>query len=108
MAKKFKPWFKIRLPVQAFVLSAICLSAIVIAQSDTSSSRHSGLESSWRRTEFGWQDSSNWLVDSFAPRQTLELIHPVIWGLLILILVIGTTIWASSEWDLARLFKDED
>ena len=81
--------------------------AITTLQSDTLSS-DMGLGSSWRLTKHGWQDSTRWIVDSFAPVRTFELIHPLIWAFLIIVLVVAATIWASEEWEFARLFKRPD
>jgi len=66
----------------------------------------------WRHTKFGWQNSANWLVDPYAPQKFVELIHPTIWALLVLTLVLLVTIWATEEWELeqldARIFRDRE
>lgn len=65
------------------------------------------IPTSWRLTRFGWQDSTSWFVDSFAPIKTVELIHPLVWTALVLVTVLLVMIWASEEWDLARLFSSK-
>ena len=67
------------------------------------------IDTSWRYTKFGWQDVSNWFrSNAFEPRQTIELLHPLVWSGIVLISVIATMIWASSEWDFARLFQKQE
>ncbi len=67
------------------------------------------IDSTWRHTKFGWQDSARWPVaDSFAPVKTIELLHPFVWAGIVLFAVIGTMIWASSEWEIARLFGSDE
>lgn len=63
------------------------------------------IDTTWRHTKFGWQDSAHWSVgDSFAPVKTIEFLHPFVWAGTVLIAVIATMIWASNEWEIARLF----
>ena len=79
-------------------------------QSDTlpTGTNHLGHStSSWRLTQHGWQDSTKWVTDSFAPVLAFELIHPVVWAMLVILLVTAAMIWASEEWDLARFFREE-
>ena len=67
------------------------------------------IDTTWRHTKFGWQDSSSWpTADSFTPPRTLELLHPFVWAGIVLITVIATMIWASSEWEFSRLFEKRD
>jgi hypothetical protein len=75
----------------------------VATQSDPVSNQAVTGDTSWRLTKFGWQDSSAWVSDAFAPHPTLELIHPATWALLVLLSVIVATIWASNEWEFERL-----
>lgn len=68
----------------------------------------SEIDSTWRHTRHGWQDSARWpAADSFAPVKTIELLHPFVWAGIVLIAVIVTMIWASSEWEISRLFASE-
>jgi hypothetical protein len=67
------------------------------------------IDSTWRHTKYGWQDSASWpSADSFVPIKRIELIHPFVWAGIVLITVIATMIWASSEWEIARLFETDD
>ena len=65
------------------------------------------IDTTWRHTKHGWQDSARWPVETFVSRKTIELLHPFTWAAIVLISVVATTIWASSEWEIARLFTDD-
>jgi hypothetical protein len=65
-------------------------------------------ETSWRLTRLGWQDSSRWYVDTFTPQPSVELIHPLLFAALVLIVVAMALVWASSEWEYGRLFGHRD
>jgi hypothetical protein len=69
-------------------------------------STSSDIDTTWRHTKHGWQDSNRWPVDTYVPRKTIELLHPFTWAAIVLISVVGTTIWATSEWEIARLFGE--
>ena len=65
----------------------------------------SDIDTTWRHTKFGWQDSATWTAaDSFVPQKTVELIHPLVFAITILILVIAAMVWASNESEIERLF----
>jgi len=65
----------------------------------------SDIDTTWRHTKFGWQDSATWTAaDSFVPQKAVELIHPLVFAITILILVIAAMVWASNEWEIERLF----
>ena len=67
------------------------------------------IDSDWRYTKFGWQNASSWVgPNAGVPRQTIELMHPLVWAGIVLISVITAMIWASNEWDFGRLFSDAD
>lgn len=85
----------------------VCQIVLAGPQSDTLSTK-SEPGSNWRRTSQGWEDSSRWFRNSDTPQQLLETVHPVVWALLVLIAVVGVMIWASEEWDFARLFGKDD
>jgi hypothetical protein len=59
----------------------------------------------WRYTNEGWQDISAIMPREPAPENPLRRIHPMIWASSILLASISMTIWASSEWEVSRLFK---
>jgi hypothetical protein len=66
------------------------------------------IDTSWRYTKFGWQNSSSWVSPkAYIPRQTVERLHPFVWAGIVLISVVATMIWASNEWDLARLLRHD-
>jgi hypothetical protein len=67
------------------------------------------IDSTWRHTKYGWQDSASWPVaDSYVPVKTIEMLHPFVWTGTVLIAVIAAMIWASSEWEIARLFQRDE
>ena len=88
--------------------SRVCQIVVSLPQTDTLSLPNSETVSGWRRTSQGWEDSSRWFSESDAPPQLLELVHPLVWTMLVLIAVISVMIWASEEWELARLFGKEE
>lgn len=94
--------------VWLFCRASVSAVATGVLQADTLLNSPAELGTSWRHTKFGWQDSSRWFVDSFAPVKTFEVIHPILWAALVLITVVGVMIWASEEWDIERLFDDEE
>jgi len=73
----------------------------------TSISTSKEIDTTWRHTKLGWQDSRRWPVNTYVPRKTVELLHPFTWAAIVLISVVATTIWASDEWEIARLFGEE-
>ena len=66
------------------------------------------IDTTWRHTKYGWQDSARWPVaDAFTPSKTVELLHPIVWAAIVLLSVVTSTIWASNEWETARLFRSD-
>ena len=64
------------------------------------------IDSTWRHTKYGWQDSASWpAADTYVPVKAIEMLHPFVWAGTVLFAVIATMIWASSEWEIARLFQ---
>lgn len=63
------------------------------------------LDSSWRYTRYGWQDSSEWIRTpaEISPRG-IDQINPVLISLDILLAAAAAMIWASDECQVARLF----
>lgn len=61
------------------------------------------IATTWRYTKNGWQDIGGMYRDSFVAIKSFELVHPLIWAACVLLAVIGTSIWASNEWEIARL-----
>ena len=67
------------------------------------------IDTNWRYTKYGWQNTSSWVSPrGHVPRQTIQMVHPLVWAGIVLISVLTTMIWASSEWDFARLFNHAD
>ena len=94
--------------IVSLTITAVCLFASGVMQAEPVLKQAVGSGSSWRMTKFGWQDSTAWMSDSFVPQPTLELVHPVILATLVLLTVLAATIWACSEWEYARLFRNAE
>ena len=64
----------------------------------------SQLESKWRYTRYGWQDPADWLrTPSHVQERFVDRLDPVLLSIDIFLAVLGATIWASEEWQVARL-----
>ena len=66
------------------------------------------IDTNWRYTRFGWQDSSFWqrTPADLEPR-TIDRISPVLFSIDIILAVLGAMIWASEDWQVDRLFGRE-
>ncbi len=65
------------------------------------------IDTDWRYTKDGWQQMGDQYRDSFAPLRTFESVHPFIWAAAVVMAVASVTIWAASEWEIAR-FSNRD
>ena len=55
-------------------------------------------DSSWRKTKQGWLDSANWNRPSPKPAERgIELVHPLLFSVGIVLISTGFLIWASEE-----------
>ena len=87
----------------AFGLCAICY----LIQIDDSSTRDNlsheqvskSLDTSWRYTSIGWQDSNNWVERTRFPKPIAAKVHPFVWTALIVLVSLGLLIWAADEVD---------
>ena len=63
------------------------------------------LDTHWRYTRYGWQDSSFWnrTPAEMGPR-TVDRISPVLFSIDIILAAIGAMIWVSDDWQVDRLF----
>ena len=67
---------------------------------------NSSIDTAWRHTEFGWQNSNLWQHRAIeAP--IISHIHPFIFTAAILLAVLGLMIWSSNEVELDSL-SDSD
>lgn len=82
--------------------------AYQIGQSDSLAGTAIEIDTTWRHTKHGWQDSSRWVIETMPTGPLLGTIHPVVWAGLVLIAVVGMMLWASEEWEFARLFGEQD
>lgn len=63
---------------------------------------NSSIDTSWRQTEFGWQNSNLWQHRT-TEAPILSRIHPFIFTAAILLAVLGLMIWSSNEVELDSL-----
>jgi len=94
-----------KLAVVASITWVICLAQIDSRNSlkyGANSIENSSMDTPWRQTEFGWQNSNLWqhrpTNDPIATR-----VHPFVWTAAILLAVLGLMIWSSSEVELDSL-----
>ena len=66
------------------------------------------IDTDWRYTKKGWQQIGGLYQDNFAPIRTFESVHPFVWAATVMIAVVATTVWASSEWEIARFHRDDE
>ena len=83
----------------------VCLVQIDIRNADhlpSNSIENSSMDTPWRLTEFGWQNSNQWQHRATtAPWVTR--IHPFVWTAGILLAVLGLMVWSSSEVEMDSL-----
>jgi hypothetical protein len=61
-------------------------------------------DSTWRRTRLGWVDTRSWYhPQSVEYERRIELVHPIIFAALLVLFSVGALIWASEEYQWARL-----
>jgi hypothetical protein len=90
--------------IAANLLNAIAKASFVQEKSTTSLMTSAEIDTTWRYTEAGWQDSAVWdSGDTFVPQPVFESVHPIIWAGLILISVTVVMVWASSEWEVGKI-----
>lgn len=66
------------------------------------------IDNDWRYTKNGWQHISGLYREEFIPIRTFESIHPFVWAGTVMMAVVATTLWASSEWEIARFNRLEE
>ncbi len=63
-------------------------------------------ESKWRKTRIGWVNLTNWNRPARVEfERRIELIHPITFSALMVLLSVGTLIWASDEYQWSRLMR---
>ena len=66
-------------------------------------------ESPWRKTRFGWMDSTRWdRPEPVAYERRIELVHPLLFSAIIILVTTGFLIWSSEERDWAEIFETGD
>ena len=66
------------------------------------------IDTDWRYTKNGWQQVGGLYRQEFAPIRTFESIHPFVWAATVMMAVVATALWASSEWEIARFYRREE
>ena len=64
--------------------------------------------STWRYTNRGWTDMTK--LDRPEPikfERRIELVHPLIFALCVILVAFGLLIWASEEWHWARVMGED-
>lgn len=62
----------------------------------------------WRYTRYGWQDLNEWIPPESVQPTGLELIHPGLLAIGVVLGALGVLLWCSEEWDTARLLEGTD
>lgn len=61
-------------------------------------------ESKWRKTRIGWVDSTKWNRPARIEfERRIELIHPLTFAAMLILIAAGALIWASEEYQWSRL-----
>lgn len=88
------------------IVFGICMTCYLIQlDNDNPSNKPSSgmaaktLDTSWRYTTMGWQDSSDWAARTQFPKPVAARVHPFVWTALIVLVAIGLLIWAADEVD---------
>jgi hypothetical protein len=55
------------------------------------------LDTPWRYTSMGWQDSTNWTPRAQFTKPAAANVHPIVWTALISLAALGVLIWTSKE-----------
>ena len=63
---------------------------------------NSSIDTSWRQTKFGWQNSNLWQHRT-TEAPIVSRIHPFIFTAAVLLAVLGLMIWSSNEVELESL-----
>ncbi len=64
------------------------------------------IESRWKKTRFGWMDSSRWDRPNPAPTEhRIELIHPVLFSAFMILVTTGFLIWTTEERQWAEVIQ---
>ena len=97
-----------KLAVIGSTLWMVCL--IQIDSSTTKQQRNlienSSMDTPWRQTEFGWQNSNLWQHRA-TEAPAFSYIHPFVLSAAILLAVLGLMVWSSNETELASLTNTE-
>jgi len=79
--------------------------AMAVSTVDAVWAQEEVVESKWRKTKYGWLDSSRWQRPEPAGiERRIELIHPLLYSAFLLVSSTGLLIWASEgdDWPQKR------
>ena len=66
------------------------------------------LTSPWRKTKFGWLDSTRWdRPEPVAEERRIELLHPLLFSALMILVTIGFLIWSTEEQQWAAVTRSD-
>lgn len=57
------------------------------------------LDTPWRYTSAGWQDSTTWAERDHFPKPLVATVHPFVWTAMIMLAAIGLLVGSSKEGD---------
>ncbi len=88
------------------VACGICVTCCFIQLNDTSIAKKPSfnrevrtLDTPWRYTSVGWQDSTHWAGRVKFPKPMAANIHPLVWTAMIMLAAIGLLVLGSNEVD---------
>lgn len=93
------------LMLTSMVWCAVACVQLALSTQDQVSTE--AVEIQWRLTKFGWMDATTWATSWTEPARTIDFIHPTIFAGMIFLFTVWAMIWASSEWDVERLFSGD-
>lgn len=63
------------------------------------------IDTPWRYTPLGWQDSNSWKTRAQFPKPAVTQIHPFIWTAMVVLAALGLMVWSSDEAEVDSLVK---
>ncbi len=97
-----------KLAVVGSIFWMVCLIQIdsMTNKQQRSLIENSSMDTPWRQTEFGWQNSNLWQHRA-TEAPIFSHIHPFVLSAAILLAVLGLMVWSSNETELASLTNTE-
>ena len=86
------------------VAFGLCMTVFLIQLNDDRLGQKEGaagiakkLDTPWRYTSMGWQDSTNWTPRTHFVKPAAAQVHPIVWAALIALAALGLMVWSSKE-----------